>query len=248
MNYGLTQMEKGDTQRALDYFVRAAAFTPNYPNLEINTGIAEAVLNRPQDAEAHFRRAIALDPDDAQTHFYYGRWLKSQGRVVECIQEEKLAITKNPAWVDPRYLLMQAYLEQGHWSALKELAGETLVLAPGDPAAQRYLAASENGFEEVAKAEKLADSQPTPENYLSLSLLYHRTGRYQDCIAAAKKALQLRPNYPEAYNNIAAAYEDLHLWDQAIDAAQAALRLKPDYQLAKNNLAYSLAQKKLSAH
>jgi len=63
-----------------------------------------------------------------------------------------------------------------------------------------------------------------------------------------KKALQLRPNYPEAYNNIAAAYEDLHLWDQAIDAAQAALRLKPDYQLAKNNLAYSLAQKKLSAH
>jgi len=248
MNYGLTQMEKGDTQRALDYFARAAAFTPNYPTLEINTGIAEGVLNRPQDAEAHFRRAIALAPDDAQTHFYYGRWLKLQGRVVECIQEEKLAIAKNPAWVDPRYLLMQTYLEQSQWFALKELAQETLVLAPGDPTAQRYLAASENGFEEVAKAEKLADSQPTPENYLSLSLLYHRTGRYQDCIAAAKKALQLRPNYPEAYNNIAAAYEDLHLWDQAIDAAQAALRLKPDYQLAKNNLAYSLAQKKLSAH
>jgi protein O-mannosyl-transferase len=110
------------------------------------------------------------------------------------------------------------------------------------------LAASENGFDDVAKAEKLADSQPTPENYLSLSFLYHRTGRYQDCIAAAKKALQLRPNYPEAYNNIAAAYEDLHQWDQAIEAAQAALRLKPDYQLAKNNLTYSLAQKKLSAH
>ncbi len=248
MNYGLTQMEKGDTQKALDYFVRAAAFTPNYPTLEINTGIADGVLNRPQDAEAHFRRAIALAPDDAQTHFYYGRWLKSQGRVVECIREEKLAIAKNPAWVDPRYLLMQAYLEQGQWSALKELAEETLVLAPGDPTAQRYLAASESGFDEVAKAEKLADSQPTPENYLSLSLLYHRTGRYQDCIAAAKKALQLNPNYPEAYNNIAAAYEDLHQWDQAIEAAQAALRLKPDYQLAKNNLAYSLAQKKLSAH
>ena len=35
MNYGLTQMEKGDTQKALDYFIRAAAFTPNYPTLEI---------------------------------------------------------------------------------------------------------------------------------------------------------------------------------------------------------------------
>ena len=248
MNYGLTQMEKGETQKALDYFVRAAAFTPNYPTLEINTGIAEGVLNRNQDAEAHFRRAIALAPDDAQPHFYYGRWLKLQGRVMECIQEEKLAVAKNPVWLDPRYLLMQAYLEQGQWFALKELAQDTLVLAPGDQNAQRYLAASENGRDEVTKAEKLADSQPTPENYLSLSLLYHRTGRYQDCIAAAKKALQLKPDYPEAYNNIAAAYEDLHQWDQAIEAAQAALRLKPDYQLAKNNLDYSLAQKKLNAH
>jgi hypothetical protein len=32
MNYGLTQMEKGDTQRALDYFARAAAFTPKLSN------------------------------------------------------------------------------------------------------------------------------------------------------------------------------------------------------------------------
>jgi protein O-mannosyl-transferase len=248
MNYGLTQMEQGKTERALDYFVRAAAFTPNYFTLEINTGIAQGVLNRNQDAEAHFRRALALAPDDAQPHFYYGRWLRLQGRVLECIQEEKLAIAKNPAWLDPRYILMQAYVDQGQWFALKELAQQTLMLAPNDPTAQRYLAQSENGRDEVTAAEKLANSQPTPENYLTLSLLYHRIGRFQDCITAAKKALQLKPDYPEAYNNIAAAYEDLHQWDQAIEAAQAALRLKPDYQLAKNNLDYSIAQKKLNAH
>jgi len=248
MNYGLTQMEQGKTERALDYFVRAAAFTPNYFTLEINTGIAQGVLNRNQDAEAHFRRALALAPDDAQPHFYYGRWLRLQGRVLESIQEEKLAIAKNPAWLDPRYILMQAYVDQGQWYALKELAQQTLLLAPNDPTAQRYLAQSENGRDEVTAAEKLANSQPTPENYLTLSLLYHRIGRFQDCISAAKKALQLKPDYPEAYNNIAAAYEDLHQWDEAIEAAQAALKLKPDYQLAKNNLDYSIAQKKLNAH
>ena len=83
---------------------------------------------------------------------------------------------------------------------------------------------------------------------MQLSLLYDRVGQYQDRIAAAKKALKLKPDYPEAYNNIAAAYEDMHQWDQAIEAAQAALKLRPDYQLAKNNLAYSLAQKKLAEH
>jgi Flp pilus assembly protein TadD len=83
---------------------------------------------------------------------------------------------------------------------------------------------------------------------LDLSLLYDRVGRYQDCITAAKRAIQLRPNYPEAYNNIAAAYEDMHQWDEAIAAATQALKLKPDYQLAKNNLAYSLSQKNLKPH
>ena len=245
MNYGLTQLSKGDTNRALDYFIRAAQFTPNYATLEINTGIAYGELREPQDAEAHFRRAIALAPEDAQPHFYYGRWLKAQGRMFECIEQEKIAIAKNPAWLDPRYLLMQAYVEQGQWQALKVLAQDTLVLAPTDTVAQQYLARSENGRNEIANAEKLAETQPSAENYLNLSLLYDRTGRYQDCIVAAKKALQLNPNYPEAYNNIAAAYEDLHQWDAAIEAAKQALRLKPDYQLAKNNLEYSLSQKKL---
>jgi protein O-mannosyl-transferase len=245
MNYGLTQMEKGETPRALEYFVRAAAFTPNYPTLEINTGIANGVLNRVQDAETHFRRAISLAPNDAQPYFYYGRWLKSQGRITECIQEVKISIDKNPAWLDPRYLLMQTYVEQGQWFALKELAQNTLILAPNDKTAQQYLARSENGQDEVKKAEKMAQAQPTAENYLSLSMLYDRTGRFQDCIAAARMALKLRPDYPEAYNNIAAAYEDMHQWDEAIEAAQQALKLKPDYQLAKNNLAYSQAQKKI---
>jgi tetratricopeptide (TPR) repeat protein len=152
---------------------------------------------------------------------------------------------RNPAWLEPRYLLMQTYVEQGQWLALKELAQNTLLLAPNDQTAQQYLTRSENAQDEVKKAEKLAESQPTPENYLDLSLLYDRIGRYQDCITAARRAIQLRPNYPEAYNNIAAAYEDMHQWDEAIEAATQALKLKPDYQLAKNNLAYSLSQKKL---
>jgi tetratricopeptide (TPR) repeat protein len=247
MNYGLTQMEKGEAQRALDYFTRAAAFTPAYPTLEINTGIADGVLNRQQDAEAHFRRAISLAPNDAQPYFYYGRWLKTQGRLTECVQEEKLAIAKNPPWLEPRYLLMETYVEQGQWNPLKELAQDTLRLAPNDQTAQQYLKRSENAQDEVKNAEKLVADHPTAENYLDLSLLYDRTGRYQDCIAAAKKAIQLRPNYPEAYNNIAAAYEDLHQWDEAIAAAQQALKLKPDYQLAKNNLTYSLSQKNLKS-
>jgi protein O-mannosyl-transferase len=88
----------------------------------------------------------------------------------------------------------------------------------------------------------LLSSQPTPEHYLNLSLLYHQDGRFEGCIKAARRAIQMKPNYPEAYHNIAAAYRSIQQWDLAIAAAQEALKPKPDFQLAKNNLAYSLAE------
>ena len=248
MNYGLSLMAKGQTREALDYFVRATKFTPNYPTLEINLGIAYGVLNQPQEAEAHFRRAVSLAPFDSQPYFYYGRWLVGQRRTTEAIANLKTAIEKNPAWMDPRNALMEVYLQQGQGPALKDLALDTLKLAPGDPAAQHYLAASASVRDPLTAAEALAASQPTPEHYLDLSLAYHQAGRYQDSINAAKQALRLKPDYAEAYNNIAAAYEDMRQWDPAIEAAKQALKINPNFQLAKNNLAYSLSQKQLQAH
>ena len=100
---------------------------------------------------------------------------------------------------------------------------------------------------EVAAAEAQVSRAPTPENYLNLSLQYHRQKRYQDSITACKEALKLKPDYAEAYNNMGAAYNGLEMWDDAIRAAQEAIRINPDFQLAKNNLAWSVSQKKLQA-
>lgn len=95
----------------------------------------------------------------------------------------------------------------------------------------------------VSAAEASVKQNGSPENYLNLSLAYSRARRFEDSLTAARKAIELRPDYAEAYNNEAAAFEDLHRWDEAIVAAQQALRLKPDFQLARNNLAYAMSQK-----
>jgi len=88
----------------------------------------------------------------------------------------------------------------------------------------------------------------TPEELVNSSLQLNQAGLYRESIAAARSALQLRPDYPEAWNNIAAGYASLGMWDKAIIAARQAIRLKPDFQLAKNNLAWALDGKKKSAH
>jgi tetratricopeptide (TPR) repeat protein len=246
MNYGITLLAKGDAQTALDYFRRAATFTPNYHLLDINTAIAYGVLNRPAESESHFLRAIQLQPQDAQPYFYYGRWLASRGRTDESVRAAKTAIELNPAFIEARYLLMQAYLDQAQSEALSELAYSTLQLVPNDPATLAYLARNDVQRAAKSNADKASESQSTPEGYLGLSLLHYRAGRYQDCIKAAKKALQLRPNYAEAYNNIAAAHQAMSQWNAAIDAARRALELKPDFVLARNNLAWSRAQRELN--
>jgi tetratricopeptide (TPR) repeat protein len=71
-----------------------------------------------------------------------------------------------------------------------------------------------------------------------------RAGKFEDCIAAARKALALKPNYAAAYHTLAVAYIALHRFNEGIQAASEAVRLKPDFELAKRNLERGLALKK----
>jgi tetratricopeptide (TPR) repeat protein len=247
MNYGLTLMAKGQTEEALSYFVRAFQFTPNYPILEINLGIATGELKRDREAEQHFQRAIALAPRDALGHYYYGRWLRGKNRIVEAQTELQAAVDINPTLLTAQYLLMEIFAAQGNWAHLAQRAGEVLRMAPGDAVAQGQLERARTGMEEAGKVESATRAKPTPEGFLSLSLQYHRAGRYDECIAAAREALKMRPDYPEAWNNIAAGYQSKGQWEEAIRAAEEALRLKPDFELARSNLAWSREQKRLAA-
>jgi tetratricopeptide (TPR) repeat protein len=236
MIYGLTQMNKGEYQSALDLFTRALEFTPNYPTLEINLGVVNGAMAdegqefRTRVAEAHFLRAIALAPAADEPHAYYGRWLKDHGRTTEAIAQLKTAIALNPQRLFQRDELIGAYMLSGDVDAAHEAAQQTLAIAPDD---------------QVARQALEHPSLQTAAFWINRSLLQYRQGQYEQAIDSARHALQLDPNSAEAWNNIAAGNEGLHNWDEAIAAAQKAIALKPDFQLAKNNLAWSFAQLQL---
>lgn len=249
MNYGLTLMAKGRNDEALHYYEQALQFTPDYYILEINLGIACANLHRDADAEAHFFRAMRLAPNDAQPYFYYGRWLVTLGRLREAIAQFLGSIVRNRDYLDPRYALMQAYWDAGMQPAAKEIASDTLQMAPGDVTALRFLngqAVADKLPDPAAAAESAVKLAPTAANYLNLSLAYQRAGRFRDGIQAAGQALKLQPDLAMAYNNIAEAHIELREWDAAIAAAGQALRLQSDFPRARKVLAYAEQQKKLA--
>ncbi len=99
MNYGLTQMAKGDYAAAKASFDRSALLTPNYSILEINQGIVTGALGDAKAAEAHFLRALALN-SDANAHYFYARWLVERGRVAEAVPHVRAAIQQSPAFAD----------------------------------------------------------------------------------------------------------------------------------------------------
>jgi len=244
MNYGLTQMEKGDFRKALDYFERAAVFTSAYSVLEINRGIADGALNRDGEADEHFVRAIKLAPNAAEGYFFYGRWLGQKYRRPEAIVYLQQAASANPDYMPARYLLMEMYAEQSDWVRLRGAAESVLLQFPSDATATRFLTRANSPDRESADFRVAGTPPRTAEDYVNLSLAYHRVGKFQECLAAARQALKLRPDYAEAFNNIAAAYEELEMWDLAIEAARQALRIRPDFQLARNNLQWAEEQKR----
>jgi tetratricopeptide (TPR) repeat protein len=234
MNYGLTQMAKGNYPGALDSFQHALVYNPNYYILEINLGIALGATNKPAEAEQHFSRAIELAPQDAGPHYYYARWLGEQRRAPEALPQLETAIALNPDYVAARYLAMQLYADQGNPGKLRALAEQTLARFPSDATAQSWL----------SRSAGVKPAAVTADDYLNTSLGLYRAGKFPECIAAAEQALQLKPDYAAAWNNIAAAYNSMSKWDEGIAAADKAIRLLPDYQLAKNNRAWALEQKR----
>ena len=97
-----------------------------------------------------------------------------------------------------------------------------------------------SGKSNIEIAEDLVWKLPTGENFLYLSIVYYNEGRYENCIEACEKALELQPDYAAAYNNICAAYNELEEWDKAFQACNLALTIDPEFQLAENNRQRSL--------
>lgn len=151
------------------------------------------------------------------------------------------SIGKGASYPDCHYFYAKWLVKQGDNIKAKYHLQEVLRLSPGHEYAAQLLTGLNTGVQnDLASREELVRKEPTAERYLNLSLDYYRLRRFEDCISACEKAIELRPDYAEAYNNICSAYNELQQYEKAVAACQKALAILPEYELAKNNLNWSL--------
>ncbi|WP_295654740.1 tetratricopeptide repeat protein [uncultured Mucilaginibacter sp.] len=239
MNYGLTQMGKGNYAVADTYFERAVPFLPSYSTLFINIGILKGATGKPQEAEQNFLKAKALSPNTYDSYVFYARWLNQVGRVNDAEAMAEVAVQLNPYSIMALDILMHCNNALAQYDKLVKTATQYLALVPNDPTAQKFLEAGKTHatvIETVLAAPQAIQPTTTAAGYLDQSLAYYNQGDYEKCIDACKKAIKLKPDYADAYSNMGAAYNQLKQWQNGIDACEQALKINPNHKLAKGNL------------
>jgi Flp pilus assembly protein TadD len=199
MNYGTTQMAKGDFKRALEYFNRAKALYPYYHTLFINIAIAEGATGHPVEAERDFRDALSMSPSSPDSYIFYGRWLVENGRKSEAIPLLQKALALSPADATAQGFLRKA-------SGSESAADSSSYYL--NQSAQAY----KNGdFQQAIRmGEEAIRLQPdNAEAWNNIGAAYNAMGQYTTAAAALKEAIRQKPGMTLARNNLAYAEEKL---------------------------------------
>jgi superkiller protein 3 len=172
-------------------------------------------LHRPAEAEALFRRAIALKPDYAIGHQNLGVALSKQKKLEEAVAAYRKAIALKPDGALAHFNLGVVLRDQ------KKLE------------------------EAVVTYRKAIDLQPDfAKAYNNLGNALYDQKKLDEAVAAHRKAIDLKPDYAVAYNNLGVDLSDQKKLDEAVVAYRQAIALKPDYAEAYDNLGNVLAKQK----
>lgn len=266
MNYGLSQYRKsfvnlgkndieGATKlvkRAISYYEKGLEYLPRYSYLFVNLAIAYDQLGmlegNPQKYNEKVEDLFIKGRNNAMGYYggfsYYGGWLWKHGRKQEAIDNAVFALKYGPDYEQLYTDLMSYYLQMEQWDNLKATAELMLKRFPGNQWGAYYLSLSQTRRGKLQELQEITKANPTPQNYLALSLEYFYHNQFTDCINACYEALKVDPQFSPAYNNICSAYNMLGEYDKAIEACNKALKIDPTYQLAKNNLKGAIDGKK----
>jgi len=85
-----------------------------------------------KSAEAQFRRAVELNPNDVTAHLWYGMFLAQRGRISESLAEMKHAQELDPLSLMVNGLAATPLLESGQYDAAIEQTDKVLLMDPSN--------------------------------------------------------------------------------------------------------------------
>lgn len=163
-----TLKKKGDFVGAVKYYLEAIRIKPDQAKLYNNLGAILAYQNKGKEAVGYFYKALQIDPTYAGAYYNLGKVFVNEGKIEDAILNYRKALSVNKDITQVLYHLS--------W-----------ILASHENIKYR------NGEEAVNLAEKLCEVTQNiqPLALDALAAAYAETGRFNEAVLTAKKALNL---------------------------------------------------------
>ncbi|QWV93648.1 tetratricopeptide repeat protein [Geomonas oryzisoli] len=165
-------------------------------------------------AANEFKRAISLDPTNAQSYNYLANAYLAQNKYDEAIKTYKSSLSLDPTQDSVHRNLGNIYLQQKKYNLAEKEFKDAARLNPTDTVApytlgQLYVqtgryAEAETQFKKVSR---MAPNDPNP--YYSLGATYNKEGKYAEAVKQLTQAVKLRPKMTAAHFELGVAYSAL---------------------------------------
>jgi len=196
-------------------------------------GAALLGLARPAEAEAAFRRAIALEPQIPDGYNNLGNALKDQGRLDEARLAYATAIQLRQDYAEAWNNLGTVLQKLGSIDEALAAYGTALSLRPDltDAINNRATALEALGRHAEAEAgfrEALVLAPDYAQLHSNLGEALLQQGRTVEAAEAFRRSVELKPDYADGWNNLGVALRRLGDAQGALDAYERAIALAPE--------------------
>lgn len=211
----------------------------------VQEGVALQNQGRPAEAEARYRRAISLAPQNIAALHLLGRLMTSTGRLTQAVQFLSQAAGLSTASADVFNDLAMVMSLLGRGDDAIDNFDRAIALRPNHFAAlyNRGVALEELGRANEALASYQAAIAVKPDFAEALcnhGAILRGLGRLREALASLDQALALRPDIAEAHNSRGLVLAELGELDEAVASHERAIALKPDFADAHGNRANAL--------
>ena len=162
-------------------------------------------------AEALYRRALDLEPEDADALHLLGVIAQQRGDYQGAVDLITRAIAADASFAGYHNNLGEAYRRLGKFDEAERAYRQAIALQPD-----------------------------FPEPHNNLGMILQKRRQVNEAIDLYRRAIQLSPNFAEAYNNLGTTLMEKGLISEAVAAYQKALQLKRNYADAYSNLGFAL--------
>ncbi len=235
---GWVEMAMGDANAAIDPIEESLQIEPGVPErLNALAQALEAVEGDVVEIESRYREAIGVQPAAADIRINFGRFLETNSRLDEALEQYREAARESPTFATAFYNLGTALLRKGESRAARVALEEAVQLKPdySEALGNLGLLHASAGRTEAALEMFEAALDATPGSAVAnanLATFYLGQGRASEAVPLFETAIAIAPDYIQARLNLAVAYFQVNQPGRAQAQAQTVLQLEPSNQRA----------------